>query len=63
MEGKQYMARLQILKADTLEIRRLKLDLVLYYKMIHSIDKVVCWKVFYIKKSHFRYKGSFVNYL
>ena len=63
MEGKQYMARLQILKADTLENRRLKLDLVLYYKIIHSMTKLSAEKFFYIKKSHFRYKGSFVNYL
>ena len=50
MEGKQYMARLQILKADTLDIRRLKLDLVLFYKIIHNMTKLPTEKFFTLRK-------------
>ena len=40
MKNISYMERLKILKADTLEMRRLKADLILYYKIIHGLVSI-----------------------
>ena len=43
------MQRLKILKADTLELRRIKADIIMYYKIIHGCVTITSSNYFKLK--------------
>ena len=49
MENISYMQRLKILKADTLELRRIKADIIMYYKIIHGCVTITSSNYFKLK--------------
>src|SRR5438552_1410015 len=58
MTGMQYAERLKLLKAETLEQRRLKSDLVMYYKIILEIVDLPVEDFFCIRNGITRNNGA-----
>ena len=50
LEHESYSKRLKILKSETMEIRRIKFDLTLYYKIIHNFVHVTTTNFFEFTK-------------
>ena len=58
MSGLQYPERLQMLSAETLELRRLKADLCMYHKIIHEMVDLPVDEFFYFKQGITRNNGA-----
>jgi len=60
MTGLQYAERLQLLEAETLEQRRLKSDMCMYYKIIHELVDLPIDEFFFIRNGVTRNNGAFI---
>lgn len=58
MSGLQYPERLKLLNAETLEQRRLKSDLLMYYKIIHKMVDLPADEFFFIRNGVTRNNGA-----
>ena len=58
MTGLQYSERLKLLNAETLEQRRLKSDLLLYYKILNNMVDVPVGDFFFIRNGVTRNNGA-----
>jgi hypothetical protein len=61
MKGLQYSERLKLLNAESLEMRRLKFDLFMYYKIIFNLTDVPTDEFFILKNGITRNNGLCIS--